>query len=227
MQQLKTKLLKTIGAASVVGLSLLANSAFAGPIIGSNDSGNCYPFSCLASDGGGTVYQQVYAASEFGGPISINAISFFASTIGEMDVAQYKVSFSTTSKAVGGLDATWANNIGADVAEFGVFNLGGIMPSVLTLTGTPFLYNPLNGNLLMHVDILGLTTAHGYESYFQADYTGAVTSRLWAYGTAVGDTNTGALVTEFNGGTPAPEPETVALMFAGLGLMGMMRKRKA
>ena len=33
-----------------------------------------------------------------------------------MDTADYEISFSTTSAAVSGLDATWANNIGGDSA---------------------------------------------------------------------------------------------------------------
>ncbi len=107
-----------------------------------------------------------------------------------MDSATYDISFSTTSASVGALDSTWANNIGGDSAFFGTFTLGGSMPSVLTLTGNAFNYDPTLGNLLMHVGISNLTEAHGYESYFQNGlrtvewhpHGTAKVSRMWAYG---------------------------------------------
>lgn len=206
--------------ALVVAAMLASAGSAKAVIIGSNDGGNCYPFSCFASDDiGGTTYQQVYAASEFSGPLLISSISVFLNSAGEMDDANYTITLSTTSAAVGGLDPTWANNIGGDATVFGTYTVSGSMPAVLTFTGTPFAYDPGMGNLLMQVDVNFLTTAHSYESFFQADYTGAVTSRLWAYGgSSVGDTGTGALVTEFNGDAVVPEPASMAIW--GLGALG-------
>jgi hypothetical protein len=187
--------------------------------VGSYDSGNCYPFSCFASDGSGSTYQQIYDAGEFSGPLYINAISFFLDDPGDMDTADYRIKFSTTSKTIGGLDSTWANNIGADEATFGTFSVSGAMPAVLTFVGTPFYYDPSMGNLLMQVDVLALYFANPYESFFQADYTGVVTQRLYAYGgSATGVANaTGALVTQFDF-SPAtngvPEPASLGLFGA-------------
>lgn len=215
--------------ASLVVLLGLAGSAQADVIVGSYDGGNCYPFSCGASDGV-TTYQQIYSADAFSGVLTFNAISFFLDEDegpGLMDSATYTVSFSTTSKAVDGLDTEFANNIGGDSAVFGVFSLSGVMPSILTLTGNAFTYDPTQGNLLMTVEISGLTEANPYESFFQADYTGEVTQRLYAYdGEATGEVATGALVTEFH---PVPEPSSVVLGLIGLALLpaGRLVRRRA
>ena len=213
--------------AGVVALAALATptTASAGLIIGSYDSGNCYPFSCGASDGR-TAFQQVYEKTQFSGPMTITDFSIFGepSSIGSpMDSASYDVYFSTTSKAVGGLDTTWVNNIGGDNAFFGTYTLGGAMPMTMTFAGTPFYYDPSAGNLLMHVNIYGLTVSHGYQSFFKADYTGLVTSRMWATG-PVGDVGLGALVTEFNGNHVPDGGSTIALL--GLAMMAVASARR-
>jgi hypothetical protein len=202
--------------------------------VGQYDSGNSYPFSGFASDGG-SVYQQIYASSEFPGLISFNSITFYRDDVNTplgslMDSASYTVSFSTTSAALAGLDSDPNNNIGGDSAFFGSYSLSGAMPATLTLTGNTFSYNPGAGNLLMTVVVDGLTEGHAYESYFQADYTGAVTRRLYINSFGTNPSVAGALVTTF--GTTAqdvPEPGTLAFGLIGAGsFVGfIVRKRRA
>lgn len=211
--------------AAIACLFVGAREAAAGTIVGVNDNGNCYPFSCAASDGVVT-YQQVYSAAAFGGPLSFDSISFFKSTGTDMDTADYAIYFSTTSMPVLGLDGNPANNLGADNALFGNFTIGGAMPNVLTLVGNTFNYDPSDGNLLMTVYISNLTTNNGYESFFQADYTGVQTSRLYATDSSVTQNATGALVTEFSL-SAVPEPSSMAMAgiaaVAGLGLASRRR----
>ena len=217
-------------AAAIALAAVCALPAHAASVtVGNNVDPNCYPFSCLASDLGGTgsTYQQVYSSTAFSGPLSFNTISFFQSIPSLMDSASYTISFSTTSAAVNGLDGVWANNIGGDSQLFGTFNVSGSMPSVLSFTGNTFNYNPLAGNLLMHVDVFGLTASNRYVSFFQADYTGIDTSRLYAYGgSPEGTLADGALRTEFSNMSAVPEPETYAMMIAGLGLLGFAARRR-
>ncbi|MBD1893106.1 PEP-CTERM sorting domain-containing protein [Coleofasciculus sp. FACHB-129] len=137
-----------------------------------------------------------------------------------MDSATYKVSFSTTSKAIGGLNTNYLDNIGADNTEFGQFNLSGSMPDVLTLTGNTFNYKPLVGNLLMTVEVLGLTETGGYQSFFQADSTGLKTGRLFGHNDYTGKDSYG-LVTQFNEAKTVPDPTSVPEPTSTLALLGL------
>lgn len=202
-----------------------ASFAAAGPVVGSNDSGNCYPFSCFAYDGG-TVYQEVYSSSAFSGPISISSLTFYQSQGGGMDDANYTIDLSTTSSNIGD---GYPLVVGADDQLFGTFHISGNMPASLTLTGTPFSYNPLNGNLLMQVTVGTVNSVNpcgaGYCSFFEADYTGAVVSRAYTgniYGVGGGQ---GALVTGFNVSS-TPEPATLGLFGSGLAAIAALRRRR-
>ena len=61
-------------------------------------------------------YQQIYAATDFSGPIAITGLTFFNKqfTAGTILSATYEIQLSTTTKAVGGLSTTYASNLGAD-----------------------------------------------------------------------------------------------------------------
>jgi hypothetical protein len=193
--------------------------------VGNADGGNCYPFSCGASDGV-TQYQEVYMASAFPGALSFNSVSFGQNIAGQMDSATYGVSFYLTSADVNTLSSDLGSNEGALLGTLGTFTLGGSMPTVLTLKGNNISYDPTMGNLLMNVVITNLTASNGYQSFFNADFTGTNVARAWNsseygdYGPA-----TGALQTTFGA---VPEPSTWVLMllgFAGLGYAGHRRAK--
>ena len=212
--------------AVAVGLTPLAGQTVT---VGTGNTNNCYPFSCPAF-GGLTEYQQVYAASAFSDPIFISELTFFDDPTFDkayFSSALFTIHLSTTSSAVGALSGSLGSNVGSDNALFGVFSLPtGIAPSQFTLTGTPFYYSPLAGNLLMDITLAGGSDGQVFEALL-ADHSGSVTSR--ATNTLV---DRFGLVTEFTY-TPAnvtPEPATLTLFATGLvGLAGagLRRQKKA
>jgi hypothetical protein len=207
--------------------------AFAGPagavIIGQPADagvGNCFPFGCTDRDGTpGTRYQQVYDSAQFSGSLLIDTISFFdAGFSGNLNSGTYTLSLSTTTQPVNALDlVTFDNNLGSDNQTFTVSVLaGGPVPSVLSFSGTPFLYNPGLGNLLLDVQIAGIAHSGG-ESFFECrcGTAAGIFSRAHDFGSGFDDFG---LVTEFEG-SPVPEPTTVGLL--GLGLItGAVRRRR-
>jgi len=195
------------------------------------NSNNGYPF-----DLGGTGllsqrYQQVYAASQFGGGGLITQIVFrpdatfgsaFMSTLPDI-----QIDLSTTSAADDGLSSTFANNVGADdtiVFARGALTLSSAFTGppdgpkdfdiIITLT-TPFLYNPALGNLLLDVRNFG----GGSTTVFDAvsplgDGVSRVTNTDVNSGTGTPDS--AGLVTGF---IIVPEPGSAALLLAGGGTL--------
>ncbi len=205
------------------------------------NSNNGYPF-----DLGGTGllsqrYQQVYAASQFGGGGLITQIIFrpdaFAGQAFTSTLPDIQIDLSTTSAGDDGLSTTYANNVGAD--DTVVFTRGSLTLSsaftgppdgpkdfdiIITLT-TPFLYNPALGNLLLDVRNYG----GGSTTFFDAAFTtGDGSSRLFNsdVNSGTGSTDTEALVTGF---VIVPEPGTAMLLSGGgtlLALFGGCRRRQ-
>jgi hypothetical protein len=230
----------TAVAASAVGGAANAQIVIGGP--GDAMNGNCYPFGCPTSDWG-PEYQQVYAAADFGGPITISEISFYNHNFlipgftGPIDSGTFTISLSTTSAAVDGLDFTnLANNIGANntvvfsgslPALTGPGGQGGQLNLVLS---TPFTFDPGAGNLLL--DVVSTDAANdGLNAYLDADNGDATGefSRTYTQGGGIYDNDYG-LVTGFNIATTVPEPATWAMMlvgFGGLGLALRSRRHKA
>jgi hypothetical protein len=168
----------------------------------------------------------VYAASAFPGALTITDVHFFdARNPGPIQPATYKFSLSTTSAPVGGLSTTLSDNIGPDNSLFASPNLSGSGDFVVD--GTPFTYNPANGNLLLDIVISNYTGDTGYGPLFNdAGVFGGVTNRAFC-GVQSGCVADGpALVTGFSS-TTVPEPSTALLVAAGLFIAARLRRRRS
>ncbi len=204
----------------------LGAAAFGSSIIvgapGNANDGDCAPFGCALE------YQQIYSAGDYAalGPITITALTFFNNNFvpGSIAPANYTISLSTTSAAVDGLDSTFAKNLGPNNAVFFSGALGGLIgPSnQFTITGTPFLYNPASGNLLLTLTSDG----DGFQFSVFLDYLSIAPagtfSRISSFDlSGFADTvqNDTGLVTQFTYSaqtSSVPEPSICWLEAAGL-----------
>lgn len=188
-------------------------SVKANPVtVGVASTGNCYPFMCNdsgASSGPSIHYQQVYSASAFSGPTQINSLTFFrvlAAQFGGTSTVlagNYRVSLSTTTRAVNGLSANLASNIGSDNMVIFNGNLGGLSstPSFTITASAPFFYDPSLGNVLLDIVVTDQTAVFNGSGngYNDADARGVVTTRAYAFvGSASGPVDVFGLVTLFN-----------------------------
>lgn len=197
-------------------------------LVGTGAAGNSFPFGGPVV-GAGTVYQQIYAASNFSGAGNLLSVSFFEDPqiAGALRPATVDLYVSTTTIGVNGLSISDFNsNRGANNMLFGTYALSGDAPTTLTFTGTPFFYDPLVGNLLLDFRFSNIGAPPADRASYKAnsgDSNGAF-SRAHDFGTQfVG----WGLQTQFNFGATAtvPEPATFALVGAGLlGLVGVRRR---
>ena len=205
------------------------------------NANNSYPFNITPFGLPSQRYQQLYAASQFGGGGLITQIIFrpdatfgsaFMSTLPDI-----QIDLSTTSAADDGLSPTYANNVGADdtiVFARGALTLSSAFTGppdgpkdfdiIITLT-TPFFYNPALGNLLLDVRNFGAGTTTSFDAVFTS---GDGVSRLFNQNVngTTGSTDSLGLVTGFN---IVPEPGTAMLLAGGgtlLALFGGCRRRQ-
>lgn len=213
------KLLLTVSFAVATCCALPAAAA---ETIGSADGGNCYPFVC--NDGGsGIDYYQIYSAAAFSGPITFDTITFFsfaATGPAEFLSGDYTISFGVTSNPIGSGFPVAMSNVAS-------FYVGGLSGTDLSISGIVYVYDPSDGNLVMHVLASNQpSTPNGQQPNFgamDADYTVVDVSRAFQNGSETfgGD---GALVTQFSsdggGPDPIPEPAAWSLMLLGFGTLG-------
>jgi hypothetical protein len=188
------------------------------------NAGSAFPFGLSSA----TTYQQVYNANQFtSGPITINAIDFFNTSKpgGSINPATYSVYLSTTSKSVNGLTyGGSSSNVGPDNALFFSGALGGPINTTtqeFTITGTPFTYNPANGNLLLEIVLSNATPASLATVFLDArngDF-GTISSRSYSLDSSGSFSNSYGLVTEFDF-VPAADPPTVIPEPASIAVFG-------
>ena len=227
-----------------MGLSLQASTLLVGdpPVLG---TGNCDPFGCPAFFGLGT-FQEVYSSSAFSpGEIAISALTFIDFQVHNGGVPSgdtFTLSLSYTSDAPGSLNLTNPNNNVTPGTSQTFFS--GLLPSpvavpggqVLNINGTPFDYNPADGNLLLTVTVTGTSngspplyldqSACGPTTTCPSGYT--VTTGTAYFGSTIDGNNIGGLITQFTYTSPfaTPEPGSLLLVVAGIGLIGYSRLRR-
>src|SRR5579863_2433884 len=184
---------KVFSLGVMVGLSMYGNAITAGTA----NSGECDPFTCNQSSttvGQSIDWQQVYSSALFGSsPYTISTIQFpdiYISTHGSALVppavagpviaGDYLISFAYTFDTVGSLSTNMATNITCGETTFfsGPLATAWTLSGGLVVSGTPFLYNPTVGNLL--IDIVATNQPHvpnfSGNGYLDDDTTGSVMS---------------------------------------------------
>jgi PEP-CTERM motif-containing protein len=224
------------------GFSLHATTLVLGnpPMLG---SGNCDPFGCPGFIGLGT-YQQVYLSSAFPTSISIAGLTFYEGQVfngGVPSGGTYTISFSYTSFDPGGLSTVSpGDNETSGTQTFFTGTLPALTPETggfyLNITGTPFVYNPADGNLLLTVSVTGATST-GPVLYLNEAACGPKTSCPTGatvvsgdvyFGTTNGGNVQGGLVTGFDYTSllSTPEPASLLLVLTGVALIGARLRRR-
>jgi hypothetical protein len=177
-------------------------------VIGEVSSQNQFPFGGPASSNPGTRYQQAYAAADFTGvgAMSISSIDFLHG-FGFLRQGTYQLSFSTITAGINTLsDTDFNSNLGPDNTLFRSVTLSGATDPTLTFTGTPYIYNPANGNLLL--DIIVSSGGFSAGAHYDSTTNSSAFSRYHDFGSG---TIGWGLVTQFDY-TSVPEPSSLVLM---------------
>lgn len=211
-----------IATAAIVAMPVGAVTLVSGTGTGSNN----FPFSAPFGSNSGSRYQQVYAATQFSGPININSVSFRRINGTTLTTGIHTLGVSTTAAAVNGLSSIFNSNVGANNQTVFSGALAGLISgSTLTFNfSSPFAYNPGSGNLLLDFQIA--STGRG-NSAFAANNgdAGGVYSRQHDFGTAT--SGYGLQTTfDFSPASAVPEPATWAMMIGGFGIVGMAMRRR-
>jgi hypothetical protein len=211
-------LLGGVAAGSLLGSSI---------IVGSDNGSNAFPFGGPFGSNPGTDYQEAYASSDFSTPELITGIDFFEAPgqTGNLYSGTYTLSLSVISSSIGSLSSTnLPSNIGAGSTVFETVALSGKAPGELTFTGTPFLYDPSQGNLLLDLSVSG--GSGGSVAFEDNEGVGSSLARYQNFGATNGLGY--GLVTEFDsnsGGPAVPEPGTMSLFGFGMAAILLVKRR--
>ena len=182
-------------------------------------------------------YQQLYTASNFTGPVFIDAIRFantrstaagIPATVG---IGEYLLRLAVTDRPENGLGTNFDANIGGFSSTFFSGVVGGGSQGFL---GTPYLYDPSRGNLLLDVTVLSQTTPLGLGFDFSRSSTDGTsrafhTSPLPPTGSFPVAADALGLITTFETRVAAsvvPEPSSVLLVAAGLAGVAVLQRRR-
>ena len=234
--KLHMKLATVLGCLAIFGMpgltlaqqNVVVPNAFANV---PGDTNNGFPFNLGSFTSSTQRYQQVYASNQFSAisvPTFISAISFRVATDGSgsafsSTLPSIQINLSTTSATPSSLSSTYSDNIGGNDAQVysGALTLSstntGSPPNFdITITlQTPFLYDPVSGNLLMDVRNFG----GGSTTQFDAINSDPSVERVWNNDVTspTGSVDGLGLITQFTF-TAVPEPTTWALI--GVGSLG-------
>ena len=200
------------------------------------ESGNCFPFGCNYGrfTSLGNEYQQVYSNTVFNGPIAITGLEFYNTQQNfdafGMNTGTFTIDLSTTSADWNTLSTTPASNLGGDNTQVFSGSLAQVWAFGDTLSivfSTPFTYTPgVGANLLMDVVATGTSDLRG-DIGFDVNLGNTYFGRYYDNGS--GNVNNGfGLVTGFDYGPnvePVPEPASILLVPAALGVLALLRKR--
>lgn len=217
------KMMNRVSGVVLGAVVLLAGNANADVVFNATGSNNCFPFGCFPQN-----YQQVYDASGFtGGTVDIAGLRFKVAQDGNGQAfgptpIGLTVDLSTTSITPYTITGDFAANRGAnDQVVFSgtavLSSSGGNVFDIFVPFTSSFRFDPSAGNLLVGLNVTSGTT----NTFFEAGYSPLVGRNYF------GNPHGGyGLATQFVT-TPVPEPETYALMFAGLVGLAFVKRAKA
>jgi len=213
-------------------LALSAQPSFASTIvIGGTGLANVFPFGANAYLG---EYQQIYSSAAFSAPMTITQIAFETSGAGSAIVDNFTLSLGTTAATPAAPGSNYAANKRPDLTT--VFS--GIVTDPATGSGvfdfiinlsSPFVYNPVSGNLLLDVVIASdLVTPGGFVGFvFGPTPNVGRVFNAGGNGAATAGPNEG-LLTQFSDTVAAtvPEPATLTLLGSGIVAIASQRRRR-